>query len=333
MDVRMSYSFPAARPAEAAPTQGVSEVPKPHPQAAEEPKAIDYTRFDAVCQDLSDDESPEQKTNRMTLEAATPEDKRGALNLFTYFDTDGNGFWSYSEAHEATKTLERSDLTTADYNEKCETFGCDPDCGWPLEAVQCMYLQSESTLAGLVKHTQVLNELVRGEEGVRIETYAPRDAVECYIDMLWKPAVIHTVAHHSTDPSKCLYDVVLTDGRTGTRDVPASCLRQRHEGYTGPTGLRSEGKKMAATHYLDPSYGVMHPKDLSAGAQQVALTQRPASSLDHIGDKVIDEVPERSNLPEDPVKRLPITIARTGLEDETTGFLSKEKVRKLLGQR
>ena len=296
------------------------------PEVAKKNTKLDYAKFDTICEDLSDDETPDATSNRLILEGASDTDKALVKDLFDHFDS-GNHSWSFEDARKATKAFEGGkDLTKAQYLEKATAYGYDAEeDGWPLEVVQCMYLSSERTHGILIKHTQILNEIKRCEGGVTVQTYSPGESVEGYIDLLWRPGTIHCMSQQHSDPSQCLYDVIWPNG-TGTRNVPGQNLRSRCVAYTGPSGLRGEGKKIAATHTLDPNSGIMKPKDLSTSSRIEVLDGE-------IGDNLLDELPPKTDLPEDPVERLSMTVEASGLGDETTGFLSKEKVRNMLGQR
>ena len=303
------------------------------------PPPVDYSRFDRLCDDVSDDEAPEVAANHRTLDAASAGDRRLAAALFEHFDAaPRDGFWRHAEAAAATRALEDAELTEADYLDRCEAFGADPEEGWPLVAVQAMYLQSDAMREGLLRHTRVLNERRRRADGVVLREYHAGDTVDGYIDRLWRAGVVHAVREATAEEATagvaegaCVYDVVWGEKGEGTRGVPASCLRSREAGYTGPTGLRGEGKAIAAGYALDARSGLATALD--TGAEKGGQKGWGGGGFEEVGSELLENVPPRSDLPEDPVQRLGITVERTGMDDPTTGFLCKEKVRKMLGQR
>ncbi|KAJ9441081.1 hypothetical protein DIPPA_20116 [Diplonema papillatum] len=307
----------------------------------------DYSRFQKLSDELSDDDEarvPQRRTARLTLDAADATEKAMAEKVFRHFDTDGDGFWSFSEAHEASKALEPAELTREAFLERCEEWGADPGAGWGLDDVCCIYVASDAAKHSLVSHCKLVNELERKAEGVILRHYSPGDPVLVYLDMLWKEGVVAGVSATGTveieelDPGEKKYDVILHDS-TGLVGVPSDRLRARDVGYFGPTGLRGEGKKIAASAVLDPATGRLEDKDRREGAAKggAAPSSRyqPAHFADFagVGSELLDSLPPKSDLPEEPTKRLAITVERTGMQDEHTGFLSQEKVRKLLGQR
>eukprot|EP01064_Diplonema_japonicum_P032956 TRINITY_DN6355_c0_g1_i1.p1 TRINITY_DN6355_c0_g1~~TRINITY_DN6355_c0_g1_i1.p1 ORF type:complete len:513 (+),score=120.60 TRINITY_DN6355_c0_g1_i1:50-1540(+) len=279
----------------------------------------DYARFEKLEKDLSDDEKETEKSTRMLLEATPNEVQDKAKIVFRHFDEDNDGYWDYNEASKATKTLENRNLTVEDYLARCEEYQTDKSTGWPSHSVQCMYAMNPDTRKGLEAHHAHVSDIIHRKKGAVIHKYEVGDLVEGKLEAgsPWQPGQIHSLS----DTEQDAYNVVWSTG-SGTTGVPASCLRPREVGYTGPTGLRGEGKKMSSGIHVDPATGL--PCDPSGSS---------APSFAAVGSKLLDAVPEKSGLPEEPVRRLLATTSILGMEDPTTGLPSKRKLKNVLGQR
>eukprot|EP01060_Flectonema_neradi_P014997 TRINITY_DN21699_c0_g1_i1.p1 TRINITY_DN21699_c0_g1~~TRINITY_DN21699_c0_g1_i1.p1 ORF type:complete len:586 (+),score=163.02 TRINITY_DN21699_c0_g1_i1:73-1830(+) len=281
-----------------------------------------YKYFQDINDDISDDEDVERVMLRDAAETVDPELISQAKKVFSAFDKDGNGYWSYEEAALAAQTLENRELTERDFNIRCEEYGSDRSMGWASTDLINMYTSSSANVVGLQQHLAIVNQQER-KKGVQIHTYSPDEHVEVFINNLWKKG---TVYGEGTEPDS--YDIIWHNGE-GTLNVPANCLRKLFVGWGGDEEGAPAKKKIAAGQYLDPSTGLLAP--IAAGSTSVR--EKPsAEEMDKWGSNLVSDLPAKSDLPEEPVHRLCATVEMTGMGDEG-GMLDREKVRGMLNLR
>ena len=285
-----------------------------------------YRHFQSINDDQSDDEDDGKTMLREAAEQVNPELVSQAKTIFDAFDKDKNGFWSYEEAILAAQTLENRELTPEAFNIRCEEYGSDRTMGWASSDLINMYTSSPENVIGLRKHLEIVNQQERREKGVDIHTYSPEEHVEAFINNLWKKGTVYGQGSKNDT-----YDIIWHDGE-GTRDVPASCLRKLFVGWAGDEKGVPAKKKIAAGQHLDPNTGLLAPVTRTDESSSSSRERPSAEEMDKWGSNLVSELPAKSDLPEEPVQRLGMTVAMTGMGDEG-GMLSKEKVRGFLNLR
>eukprot|EP00755_Sulcionema_specki_P039215 Sspe_Gene.112400::Locus_95387_Transcript_1_1_Confidence_1.000_Length_815::g.112400::m.112400 len=96
------------------------------------------------------------------MASPTSEAERQIIEIFRYFDRDGDGAWKLSELTEAVRLTEGRDLTEEEYLQLCDAVGAHPSRGPTLEHVRQQYYADPASLvkdANLVAMLQELDKI------------------------------------------------------------------------------------------------------------------------------------------------------------------------------